>query len=65
MIIKPMALQNKLKIFKLFSIWAPTSGTEIKVTQKVLFQSKATKYHLEFLLALKNASFPLSFLLTV
>jgi hypothetical protein len=64
MIIKPMALQNKLKIFKLFSIWAPTSGTEIKVTQKVLFQSKATKYHL-VLIGFKKRFISVVFLLTV
>jgi apolipoprotein N-acyltransferase len=46
----------------------PTSpGTEIKVTPEsaVPIIPKATKYHLEFLLAVKKTSLPLSFLLTL
>jgi hypothetical protein len=45
----------------------PTSpGTEMKVTPEsaVPIIPKATKYHFEFLLAVKNTSLPLSFLLT-
>jgi hypothetical protein len=63
----PIAFPNtNWKYLNCSPLGAPTSpGTEIKVTPEsaVPIIPKATKYHFEFLLALKKASFPLSFLL--
>jgi hypothetical protein len=67
MIIKPMAFPNtNWKYLNCVSGFPTSPGTEIKVTPEsaVPIMPKATKYHLEFLFALKKASFPVLFLLT-
>ena len=67
MMMNPMAFpKTNWKYLNCISGLPTCPGTEIKVTPEsaVPIIPKATKYHFEFLLALKKASFPLSFLLT-